>query len=611
MDGRIAARRARGAATFARDRGCASAGSAAAFERGHPAGGGLSSWGHRKFLHAHCAGKRGAVARSKHALLPVLRGDDVCGVRRLRSSISATLRPHGSHYAACRAPCFDALVPAIAGMAVRRFRPDFAIKCARRLRNLSFAGVGFLLMFVLVSRRGQMTADWQPAFLAANAFIIPALVVGLVFARVLRLGASDSFTTGVLFAVRNVGPGSGHRNHAARPSRICRVCRRLFCDRSATLVRRGRAVPALVGGRFGCDESASRLGVASMKLTKRKSRADSYESDETLQVWMREATDLKAALDEHAIVAITDAQGRITFVNDKFCAVSRIFARGIARTGSPHHQFRAPSEGVFPRSLATITHGGVWHGEIRNRAKDGTFYWVATTIVPFLDEARETAAVRGHLRRHHRAEAGRSRAGGKTAPPAVARRAFDALRRAAIRARGCGHRGNAAAHRRDARAGSQHALAARGGGAGHGLHALLATARLAALPPRFATEDKLPWAQAKVVRGESFCFASMDDLPPEAARDAERFRLHGPKSNVTIPLIANGQVFGALAFATLEAERKWRLDEIAELKLIAQIIGNVVGRQRAETARRNCAPKSPTPCASRRSASWPPRSRTS
>jgi predicted Na+-dependent transporter len=87
------------------------------------------------------------------------------------------------------------LLPVIAGIAVRHFFPGFASRHRRTLRNLSFAGVGFLLVFVLVSRREQLTADWQPAVLAANAFIIPALVVGLVFARVLRLGASDSFTT--------------------------------------------------------------------------------------------------------------------------------------------------------------------------------------------------------------------------------------------------------------------------------------------------------------------------------------------------------------------------------------------------------------------------------
>jgi BASS family bile acid:Na+ symporter len=97
------------------------------------------------------------------------------------------------------------LFPIIAGMAVRRFRPDFARRHGRTLRNLSFAGVGFLLVFVLVTRREQLGVDWQSAVLGANAFIILALVVGLVFARGLRLGASDSFTTGVLFAVRNVG----------------------------------------------------------------------------------------------------------------------------------------------------------------------------------------------------------------------------------------------------------------------------------------------------------------------------------------------------------------------------------------------------------------------
>ena len=55
-----------------------------------------------------------------------------------------------------------------------------------------------------------------------------------------------------------------------------------------------------------------------------------------------------------------------------------------------------------------------------------------------------------------------------------------------------------------------------------------------------------------------------------------------PKSNATFPLMANGRAFGALSFATLRAERRWRDFEIEELQLVAQIISNVIGRERAE-----------------------------
>ncbi|MDY6805320.1 MAG: PAS domain S-box protein [Cyanobacteriota bacterium] len=139
---------------------------------------------------------------------------------------------------------------------------------------------------------------------------------------------------------------------------------------------------AIVSATPICDSNGEFSGVLRMitDISDRKS------AEAELQKTLKELEFQKFALDRSSIVAITDEDGVITYVNDKFCELSKYSREEII--GETHKMVNSGyhSPEFFKNLWLTISEGKVWTGEVKNRGKDGKIYWVYTTIVPFLND---------------------------------------------------------------------------------------------------------------------------------------------------------------------------------------------------------------------------------
>lgn len=128
------------------------------------------------------------------------------------------------------------------------------------------------------------------------------------------------------------------------------------------------------------DTAGNLTGYLSLDIDVTGSKLVSNEYDKT----RTDLQNFKYALDESAVVVITNPQGVITYVNNRFCILSEYSRKELI--GKTH---RVVNSGTHPKSFfvnmwETIQSGQVWRGVIRNKSKSGNFYWVHTTIVPFI-----------------------------------------------------------------------------------------------------------------------------------------------------------------------------------------------------------------------------------
>ncbi|WP_241392653.1 SpoIIE family protein phosphatase [Rippkaea orientalis] len=105
-----------------------------------------------------------------------------------------------------------------------------------------------------------------------------------------------------------------------------------------------------------------------------------------LRTSLKELSDMKFALDQSVLVTVMEPNGRITYVNDKFCEISQYSRQELIGNNYRFLKSRYHTPEFYQSIWDTLNQGNIWRGEIKNQTKDGSYYWVDSTMVPFLDE---------------------------------------------------------------------------------------------------------------------------------------------------------------------------------------------------------------------------------
>ena len=292
------------------------------------------------------------------------------------------------------------------------------------------------------------------------------------------------------------------------------------------------------------------------------------------------------ALNQHAIVSITDHLGNITYANDLFCKISgysleKLLGQNHRIINSGYH----PPE-FFKAMWNTIAHGEIWQGEICNRREDGSIYWVSSTITPFLftnGKPYQYVSIRTDITHMKAAESTlrwQSSMHRMISEMAAKLLATPALEMSAT---------------------INHVLKISGKhiGADHAYLSLISESDrmmdntlewcAPGIEPRHnmmidISLSAASWWREEIERKDLVIIPDVASMPPEAAVEKEILESQGVRSHCSLMLKKSGKIWGLIGYDSIVKQHKWTRDEVEQLTILGDIISSALAQQQAEEA---------------------------